>query len=145
MVGIDPATEGLRRAKALGIEVSAGGVDWLLERDELPDIVFEATSAAAHRANAPRYEAAGIRAIDLTPAALGPYIVPKVNIDELRECRTSTWSPAAVRRRSRSSPLSIASSRRLCRNRGVDRFAAAGPGTRANIDEFTETTARGDD
>jgi acetaldehyde dehydrogenase len=146
MVGIDPASDGLERARRLGVATTAGGIDGFVAMPEFADValVFDATSAGAHQRHDAVLRARGKRIVDLTPAAIGPYVVPVVNLDEhlgapninMVTCGGQATIPI-VHAIARVTPVhygeivaSIASK-------------SAGPGTRANIDEFTETTSRG--
>lgn len=142
MVGIDPESDGLARARELGVEATHEGVDVLLERSGEFEIVFEATSAWVHRQNAPRYEEAGLQSVDLTPAKLGPLVVPPVNLTEnlsaanvnLITCGGQATTPIvhAVSRVCEVPYAEIVS---------TVASVSAGPGTRQNIDEFTKTTS----
>ncbi|MCM4082411.1 acetaldehyde dehydrogenase (acetylating) [Paractinoplanes hotanensis] len=145
MVGIDPASDGLARAERLGVATTAEGVDGLIAMPGFDDIaiVFDATSAGAHVANAAKLTPYGKILIDLTPAALGPFVVPAVNLDlqagvrniNMVTCGGQATIPivAAV---SRVAPVPYAEIVASIASK------SAGPGTRANIDEFTETTAQ---
>ncbi|MTV24657.1 acetaldehyde dehydrogenase (acetylating) [Nitriliruptoraceae bacterium ZYF776] len=144
MVGIDPASDGLARAAAKGLETVADGVAGLLERDVAADVrvVFDATSARAHVANAELLADHPAQLVDLTPAAIGPYTVPVVNgdanADERNVNMVTCGGQATV-------PIvaAIAGVAPVPYAEIVASIASrsAGPGTRANIDEFTETTA----
>ncbi len=147
MVGIDPASDGLARAARLGVAVSHEGVEGLSRLpifDEI-DFVFDATSAGAHVKNDAflRGIKPGIRLIDLTPAAIGPYCVPVVNLEQnlaQRNVNMVTCGGQAT------IPM-VAAVSRVARVHYAEIIASiasksAGPGTRANIDEFTETTSK---
>lgn len=143
MVGIDPESEGLKRAQDAGYTVITNGIDGLMEQLDLVDIVFDATSAYAHKAHSDLLTSAGKKVIDLTPAAIGPFTVPPVNLKANFEssnvnmvtCGGQATIPI-VHAISRIVPVKYAEIVATVSSK------SAGPGTRANIDEFTHTTAR---
>jgi acetaldehyde/propanal dehydrogenase len=146
MVGIDPASDGLKKAREMGIKTTAEGVDGLLPHLEADgvQIVFDATSAYVHAENSRKVNALGAMMIDLTPAAIGPYCVPPVNLREhvgrremnvnMVTCGGQATIPM-VYAVSRVQPVDYAEIVATVSSR------SAGPGTRKNIDEFTRTTA----
>ncbi|GFG82521.1 acetaldehyde dehydrogenase [Mycobacterium paragordonae] len=144
VVGVDPDSDGLARARSLGVPTTAGGVDGLLSMPQFGDIrlAFDATSAAAHRANWAALQPTGVRMLDLTPAAVGPYCVPVVNLDEhldlgnlnMVTCGGQSTVPIVA---------SVAAHGVVSYAEVVSAISSksAGPGTRASIDEFIETTS----
>lgn len=145
MVGIDPTSDGLARAARMGIPTTADGVRGLVAMPDFDEIriILDATSARAHMANAEALAPYGKRLVDLTPAAIGPYVVPPVNLEQhldasninMVTCGGQATIPivAAI---GAVTPVHWAEIVASISSR------SAGPGTRANIDEFTETTAR---
>ena len=143
LVGIDPESDGLARARKIGIAGPHGGPQWILDHADGIDMIFDATSAYVHKAHSQAYMDAGIVAVDLTPAAIGPKVIAAVNLTEhldapninMVTCGGQATTPMvyAVRRATSALPyaemVSTVSSR------------SAGPGTRQNIDEFTKTTS----
>jgi acetaldehyde dehydrogenase len=147
MVGIDPKSDGLARAARLGVEITHEGVEGLTKLPIFADIdfVFDATSAGAHVKNDAflRSIKPGIRLIDLTPAAIGPYCIPVVNLEEnLHELNVNMVTCGGQA----TIPM-VAAVSRIAKVHYAEIVASiasksAGPGTRANIDEFTETTSK---
>jgi acetaldehyde dehydrogenase len=145
MVGIDPTSDGLARAARLGVATTAEGIDGLINMPEFADIeiVFDATSAGAHKRNNELLQAHGKRVVDLTPAAIGPYVIPPVNgeacLDAVNVNMVTCGGQATI-------PI-VAAVNRVAKVHYGEIVASissksAGPGTRANIDEFTETTSQ---
>jgi acetaldehyde dehydrogenase len=144
MAGIVPDSEGLARARQEGLATTTESIDGLLKQKGTFEIVFDATTAAAHKKHAPLLHEAKKIAIDLTPAAVGPYVIPLVNLGEhvgasnvnLVSCGGQATVPL-VSALDEVAPVEYAEIVATIASK------SAGPGTRQNIDEFTETTARG--
>lgn len=142
LIGIDPDSEGLARAATMDVPTSCDGIQWVTDNADTIDIVFEATSAAIHRDHAPIYKRLGLTAVDLTPAKVGPPVVPGVNLDEHLEAPNVNMITCGGQA---TTPIVAA----VCRTTDVPYAEivstvasnSAGPGTRANIDEFTKTTS----
>jgi acetaldehyde dehydrogenase len=146
LVGIDPDSDGLKRAAALGVATTHDGVEGLRKLDVWPEIgiVFDATSAGAHQRHSDLVTAAGKVMIDLTPAAIGPYVIPVVNGDQhldapnvnMVTCGGQATIPIVA-------AVSSVATVHYAEIVASIASKSAGPGTRANIDEFTETTSLG--
>ncbi|MHA3058981.1 acetaldehyde dehydrogenase (acetylating) [Acinetobacter sp. ANC 5584] len=144
MVGIDPASDGLARAARLGVETTASGIEGLINLPNFADIriAFDATSANAHSKHNAILQQYGIQVIDLTPAAIGPYVIPVVNLEEHLDAPNINMVTCGGQA---TIPMVYAVSQ-VAQVHYAEIVASiasksAGPGTRANIDEFTETTS----
>jgi len=145
MVGIDPKSDGLARAQRMNVPITAEGIDGLVAMPGFADIriVFDATSAGAHKRHNEILQQHGVQVIDLTPAAIGPYVIPSINLDEKLDatninmvtCGGQATIPM-VKAVSNVAKVHYAEIVASISSR------SAGPGTRANIDEFTETTSK---
>ena len=147
MVGIDPESDGLKRAREMGIKTTADGVDGLLPfvKEDGIQIAFDATSAYVHAENSRKLNELGVLMIDLTPAAIGPYCVPSVNLAE--KVAEKAMNVNMVTCGGQATIPMVAAVSRVAKVHYAEIVASissksAGLGTRANIDEFTETTAR---
>jgi len=148
MVGIDPESDGLARAKSMGVAITHDGIDGLVNLPEFAEIkiVFDATSAGAHKHHNKVLQAHGKQVIDLTPAAIGPYTVPVVNLEDILQEGNSQGNVNMVTCGGQATiPMVAAVSQHLSVHYAEIIASisskSAGPGTRANIDEFTQTTA----
>jgi acetaldehyde dehydrogenase len=146
MVGIDPDSEGLAKARAKGVPTTDKGIDGLVTMPNFGDIkiVFDATSAYAHKKHDEILRKHGKRVVDLTPAAVGPFVVPAVNMEQNIDAPNANMVTCGGQA---TIPM-VAAVSRVARVRYAEIVASvssrsAGPGTRANIDEFTRTTTRG--
>jgi acetaldehyde dehydrogenase len=142
MVGVDPQSDGLARAERFGIATTAEGIEGLLRLGVFRDIdiVFDATSAGAHKRHNEMLQAHGVQVIDLTPAAIGPYVIPAINLDAENASNMNMVTCGG-----QATIAMVAAVSRVAKVHYAEIVASissrsAGPGTRANIDEFTETT-----
>jgi len=147
MVGVDPDSPGLERAKKMGLKTTADGIDGLLEHLAADNIkiVFDATSAKAHVANAKKLDGTGVLVIDLTPAAIGPYCIPSVNLQELVGTGASNVNMVTCGGQATIPMVAAVSEvQKVAYGEIVATVASKsiGPGTRHNIDEFTSTTSK---
>lgn len=148
MVGIEPESEGLARAKQKGLKTTHKGIDDFLDlaANDNIKLAFDATSAYVHPENSRKLEAAGIRVIDLTPAAIGPYCIPPVNLEELIGAGASNVNMVSCGGQATIPIVAAISSVHTVDYAEIIATISsksAGPGTRKNIDEFTRTTAAG--
>jgi len=148
MVGIDPESDGLLKAKEAGMKITSDGVDGLLEHIEEDGVMiaFDATSAYVHGENNRKLKEKGVMVIDLTPAAIGPFCVPSVNMKELLSKNEQNVNMVTCGGQATIPMVAAVSSVQAVEYGEIVATVAsksAGPGTRANIDEFTETTKLG--